>query len=385
MMKRSILALTTALALVLCLIPGSALAQQTDPEATIPGETQAQTLPGETQTETFPEETLPEETLPEETFPEETFPEETLPEEVWEEDFPELVTVRLTVIAGDRFLVPRQTRLPAADLALTVPWFDLEAYGMAEDGTLTLTHLVLYATEALYCGLDPMDCGLGYLTPDTPALTLDGDAQCLWGREGLLECFLEGQPVDLCQPLTGGGRVTLALAEPMEETPPTSRVLPLEVSAGHLTQGDSLILTAEPCADLFYMDMENSDALAGDIRAWYYAGTADEAGILTLRDLTPGDYCFAAASRREGETLSLPQARRVTVEASPVSPSWQMGDVNGDGVVDGADGACLSGYINGTLELSDQALALGDLSGDGRINILDVALIYRAVNTDPAQ
>ena len=372
MMKRSILALTTALALVLCLIPGSALAQQTDPEPTIPGETQAQTLPGETQAETIPEETLPEETFPEETFPEETFPEET---------FPEPVTVRLTVIAGDRFLVPRQTRLLAADLALTVPWFDLEAYGMAEDGTLTLTHLVLYATEALYCGLDPMDCGLGYLT----ALTLDGDIQCLWGREGLLECFLEGQPVDLSQPLTGGGRVTLALAEPMEETPPTSRVLPLEASAGCLTQGDALILTAEPCADLFYMDMENSDALAGDIREWYYAGTADEAGILTLRDLTPGDYCFAAASRREGETLSLPQACRVTVEASPVSPAWQMGDVNGDGVVDGADGACLSGYINGTLELSDQALALGDLSGDGRINILDVAIIYRAVNTDPAQ
>lgn len=373
MMKRSILALTTALVLALCLIPGIALAQQTDPEATIPEETQE---------ETIPEETFPEETFPEETFPEETLPEETFPETVWEEDIPEPVTVRLTVIAGDRFLVPRQTRLLAADLDLTVPWFDLEAYGMAGEDSLTLTHLALYATEALYCGLDPMDCGLGYLTPDTPALTLDGDAQCLWGREGRLECFLEGQPVDLSQPLTQGGRVTLALAEALSLP---SRALPLEANATLLSQGDGLTLTAEPYADLFYMDMENSDALAGDIREWYYAGTADEAGILALTDLTPGDYCFAAASRREGETLSLPQACRVTVEASPVSPLRLMGDVNEDGVVDGADGACLSGYINGTLELSDQALALGDLSGDGRINILDVALIYRAVNTDPAQ
>lgn len=383
MMKR-ILALTMALALALCLLPGPARAQE-DSQETTPQETTWETTPEETQPEeTEPEETQPEETWPEETQPEETQPEETEPEET-EPELPRSVKVTLTVAGVDCFAASRQTGILAAEAELEVPWFDLAPYGISGDAAgITLNHLLICATEQIFCGLDLQDVGQGYLgkanLPD--ALDLTADPQRLWGWEGQVLCFLDDQAAELTDPLEEGSRVTLAVLSP--ETEGQIRPAALALSEDALNQGDPLILTTEPLVDVFYISMEEGQTPEGDIRRWYFAGTAGDDGILEVPTdgIASGEYLFAVAPG-QGEEVLLPQARQVTVEECPQVHQAQMGDINGDGVVDALDAACLSGYINGRQELTGEALRLADLNGDGKINILDVALIYRACNTAP--
>lgn len=383
MMKR-ILALTMALALALCLLPGPARAQE-DSQETTPEETIWETTPEETQPEeTEPEETMPEETDPEETEPEETRPEETQPEET-QPELPRSVKVTLTVAGVDRFATPRQTGILAAETELEVPWFDLVPYGIPEDTPeITLNHLLICATEQLFCGLDPRDAGQGYLweanLPD--ALNLTADPQRLWGWEGKVLCFLDDQAAELTDPLEEGGRVMLAILDP--ETEGEVRPALLAIGSSDVEQGKTLTLTTEPLADVFYISIEDGQTPEGDIRQWFFAGTAGDDGILEVPTdgIASGEYLFAVAPG-QGEDVLLSQARQVTVEECHQVRQAQMGDINGDGVVDGLDAACLSGYINGRQELTGEALRLADLNGDGKINILDVALIYRACNTAP--
>ena len=54
--------------------------------------------------------------------------------------------------------------------------------------------------------------------------------------------------------------------------------------------------------------------------------------------------------------------------------------MNGDGKVTAKDAALLYAYINGRTTLTDEQLALCDVSGDGKVTAKDAALIYAFVN-----
>lgn len=388
MMKRRILALFTALALMVSLIPGTVLAQTEEGvQPSEPEATQTEPQPNQSQTEPLQEAPVPEQTR-EPTLPEEITSE--TPAEQPSTELPKPVTVSLTVILGDGFGAIQETEMLVADWELQVPWFDLACYGMSGgESSITLTHLLIYATETLACGLDGTVAGQGYLMENgllgTSTLCLAAEPEAFWSWEGTLLCYREDQPVeDRMVPLEENDRITLTvMKEPVPAKPGT-----LTVSSDTLGQADTLTLTVDSGADVFYAPRDSYDTFRKEIRQWYYVGTATEDGQVTLpmADMLPGEYCFATAARQREEEILLPQARIVTVmEETPAAPSTLMGDVNDDGVVDGLDAVVLSGYINGIQTLEEDILILADLSGDGRINILDVALIYRQINIAPEE
>ncbi|MDE5948856.1 MAG: dockerin type I repeat-containing protein, partial [Prevotella sp.] len=59
-------------------------------------------------------------------------------------------------------------------------------------------------------------------------------------------------------------------------------------------------------------------------------------------------------------------------------PTDMLGDVNGDGRINIQDVAMLTGYINGR-RYDSFIKKNADINGDGRINIADVALLVELV------
>ena len=54
-----------------------------------------------------------------------------------------------------------------------------------------------------------------------------------------------------------------------------------------------------------------------------------------------------------------------------------LGDVNGDGIVNIADAALILRYSIGLLSFDDSQLLAADVNGDGNVNTVDAALILR--------
>jgi hypothetical protein len=61
-------------------------------------------------------------------------------------------------------------------------------------------------------------------------------------------------------------------------------------------------------------------------------------------------------------------------------PKLSLGDINGDGKINIGDAARLYGHVRGTSQLTDEKLTdYADLSGDGKVNIGDVAGLYSQI------
>lgn len=400
-MKRTILSLLLMLALVLSWIPAGiraeALPIQTEPRTEVPTqeteETPETTIPTEPE-ETIPETTeqqSPEQTEPESSIPESTEPEEIFPEETESETLPVTVEVQrepvevFFTVTVEGYILPLEDReLLVAAQKLEVPDFDLTPYGlMGKTEGPTLAHLLIYATEVLYCGLDEPNAGQGYLAEtgllDTDVLTLKEMPETFWGLDGQLLCFVDGmlwdeQEVPDCTAISLEEDSNILLA-----------VLPQEVTAtaGYLSWEEGIV-TAEAGREVFYAPVEEIMALGGDVTDWYSAGITDEGGQLHWDAPAPGEYCLAIPAIWEEETVCLSAVVSFLAEeeTAPAELPRISGDVNGDGVLDPTDGASLAGYVNGTVELSEAALALADMDGDGKINMLDVALIYRSLSAE---
>ena len=59
---------------------------------------------------------------------------------------------------------------------------------------------------------------------------------------------------------------------------------------------------------------------------------------------------------------------------------YLLGDVNGDGEVDIFDANLIVGYYNGTVELSEEQILIADVNGDGEVDIFDANLIVSYYN-----
>jgi len=56
------------------------------------------------------------------------------------------------------------------------------------------------------------------------------------------------------------------------------------------------------------------------------------------------------------------------------------GDITGDEKVNVLDVNKLFGHVNGRISLDAAALAVADLNGDGKVNVLDVSRLFKIVN-----
>lgn len=78
----------------------------------------------------------------------------------------------------------------------------------------------------------------------------------------------------------------------------------------------------------------------------------------------------------------LPFTKEVTIGDSNVTENvtiYLIGDVNGDGVINGQDLQRLYEHIKGENPLSVEALPLGDVNGDGAVNGQDLQRLYEHI------
>ena len=57
-----------------------------------------------------------------------------------------------------------------------------------------------------------------------------------------------------------------------------------------------------------------------------------------------------------------------------------LGDVNGDGKVNGTDTNLIFRYVSGTAEFTDEQCKAADVNGDGKVNGTDTNLVFRFVS-----
>lgn len=67
----------------------------------------------------------------------------------------------------------------------------------------------------------------------------------------------------------------------------------------------------------------------------------------------------------------------LVVTVNVQEPNAELGDVNGDGVVDNLDAAFILKYDAATIDLTDDQLAVGDVNKDGEVDNLDAAFILK--------
>lgn len=76
-------------------------------------------------------------------------------------------------------------------------------------------------------------------------------------------------------------------------------------------------------------------------------------------------------------TMTTPTTSSSTEPTTSSQPSYQMGDVNGDGDVDIADATILQKYINmATVTIQ---IDVADVNGDGRVDVRDVTMIQKKI------
>ena len=107
-----------------------------------------------------------------------------------------------------------------------------------------------------------------------------------------------------------------------------------------------------------------------------YTATAEN-GSYAIENVAPGSYTLKIS-----QTAHATRSYAVTVEAEDVTVDGKIcpiGDVTGDGKINIMDVVKLYAHVKGTPITDEYALACGDVSGDGKINIMDVVKLYAHV------
>ena len=107
--------------------------------------------------------------------------------------------------------------------------------------------------------------------------------------------------------------------------------------------------------------------VSGSVNGSYTATAGSSSIIYTYDESTKNNYT-------EGELKLSPTAYTPSGAATPL-----LGDVNGDGVINGQDLQRLYEHIKGEKPLSVEALPLGDVNGDGAVNGQDLQRLYEHI------
>ena len=86
---------------------------------------------------------------------------------------------------------------------------------------------------------------------------------------------------------------------------------------------------------------------------------------------------------QNGETtILIPSDGKTTlskISSTTADPDYILGDINGDGDIDGRDYIVVKKYVLGTADLTDRQLAIADINGDGEVDGIDYLLIKKHV------
>ena len=326
----------------------------------------------------------------------------------------EPVTVYFSFSHDDTFESCEQSGQVMALKEVTVPYFDLELYGLenfyfasenygpasgdptggpgsALDpgtkefayGKITMLHLFIYATEVYYLGIDPADAGKGYLADNgmgTDIFNYSGSTgsiflQNIWNYDLNLNYYLNYE-----YPLASAGWGSTC-----------DQILLRDgdiVTLGHFTDYSFFNDTTS----IFnYIVADKTDPVQGDkIKLELYHAGADMYGTYntahTLIDYSPSVYCTPVNDIGSGDVTTWQYVGNAEADGSLVVDTSTLAPGEYIFALAGQPGKENSGVICSTpggirLTIHEKPVVKGDINGDGVINSTDVMALFNAINS----
>ena len=324
------------------------------------------------------------------------------------------VTVYFSFSHDDTFESCEQSGQVMALKEVTVPYFDLELYGLenfyfasenygpasgdptggpgsALDpgtkefayGKITMLHLFLYATEVYYLGIDPADAGKGYLADNgmgTDIFNYSGSTgsiflQNIWNYDLNLNYYLNYE-----YPLASAGWGSTC-----------DQILLRDgdiVTLGHFTDYSFFNDTTS----IFnYIVADKTDPVQGDkIKLELYHAGADMYGTYntahTLIDYSPSVYCTPVNDIVSGDVTTWQYVGNAEADGSLVVDTSKLAPGEYIFALAGQPGKENSGVICSTpggirLTIHEKPVVKGDINGDGVIDSTDVMALFNAINS----
>lgn len=325
------------------------------------------------------------------------------------------VTVYFSFSHDDTFESCEQSGQVMALKEVTVPYFDLELYGLenfyfasenygpasgdptggpgsALDpgtkefayGKITMLHLFLYATEVYYLGIDPADAGKGYLADNgimgTDIFSYSGSTgsiflQNIWKYDLNLNYYLNYE-----YPLASAGWGSTC-----------DQILLRDgdiVTLGHFTDWSFFNDTTS----IFnYIVADKTDPVQGDkIKLELYHAGADMYGTYntahTLIDYSPSVYCTPVNDIVSGDVTTWQYVGNAEADGSLVVDTSTLAPGEYIFALAGQPGKENSGVICSTpggirLTIHEKPVVKGDINGDGVIDSTDVMALFNAINS----
>lgn len=322
------------------------------------------------------------------------------------------VTVYFSFSHDDTFESCNESGETMALKEVTVPYFDLELYGLenfyfasenygpasgdptggpgsALDpgtkefayGKVTMFHLFIYATEVYYLGIDPADAGKGYLKDNglgSSIFNVTGSTgstflQEIWNYDLNLNYYLNYE-----YPLAGPGWGS------------TSDQILLRdgdiVTLGHFSDWSFFNDTTS----IFnYIVADKTDPVQGDkIKLELYHAGADMNGSYntahTLIDYSPSVYCTPVNDIGSGDVTTWQRVGdaeadgSLVVDTSTLAPGEYIFALAGQPGKENPGAICSTpGGVRVTIH--EKPVVKGDIDGDGKVNALDVSALYSAI------
>ena len=327
----------------------------------------------------------------------------------------EPVTVYFSFSHDDTFESCDESGETMALKKVTVPYFDLELYGLenfyfasenygpasgdptggpgsALDpgtkefayGKITMLHLFLYATEVYYLGIDPADAGKGYLANNgimgTDTFNYTGSTgsiflQNIWNYDLNLNYYLNYE-----YPLASAGWGSTC-----------DQILLREgdiVTLGHFSDWSFFNDTTS----IFnYIVADKTDPVQGDkIKLELYHAGADMYGTYntahTLIDYSPSVYCTPVNDIVSGDVTTWQYVGNAEADGSLVVDTSTLAPGEYIFAMAGQPGKENPGAICSTpggirLTIHEKPVVKGDINGDGVIDSTDVMALFNAINS----
>lgn len=327
----------------------------------------------------------------------------------------EPVTVYFSFSHDDTFESCDESGETMALKKVTVPYFDLELYGLenfyfasenygpasgdptggpgsALDpgtkefayGKITMLHLFIYATEVYYLGIDPADAGKGYLANNgimgTDIFSYSGSTgsiflQNIWNYDLNLNYYLNYE-----YPLASAGWGSTC-----------DQILLREgdiVTLGHFSDWSFFNDTTS----IFnYIVADKTDPVQGDkIKLELYHAGADMYGSYntahTLIDYSPSVYCTPVNNIVSGDVTTWQYVGNAEADGSLVVDTSTLAPGEYIFALAGQPGKENPGAICSTpggirLTIHEKPVVKGDINGDGVIDSTDVMALFNAINS----
>ena len=322
------------------------------------------------------------------------------------------VTVYFSFSHDDTFESCNESGETMALKEVTVPYFDLELYGLEDFyfasenygpasgdptggpgsaldpgtkefayGKVTMFHLFIYATEVYYLGIDPADAGKGYLKDNglgSSIFNVTGSTgstflQEIWNYDLNLNYYLNYE-----YPLAGPGWGS------------TSDQILLRdgdiVTLGHFSDWSFFNDTTS----IFnYIVADKTDPVQGDkIKLELYHAGADMYGTYntahTLIDYSPSVYCTPVNDIVSGDVTTWQNVGDAEADGSLVVDTSKLAPGEYIFALAGQPGKENPGVICSTpggvrVTVHEKPIVKGDIDGDGKVNALDVSALYSAI------